>query len=63
VHCHSKRKFREQTRADAEAVVVIQINRAFVKDPAKDDLPPEYELPPPYSEAIRSQRLVMYLFK
>ena len=51
INCHSKRKLREQAVIDAEAAIAAQINRTLEKE-AKEDPPPEYELPPTYVEAM-----------
>ena len=51
INCHSKRKLREQAVIDAEAAIAAQINRTLEKQ-AKEDPPPEYELPPTYVEAM-----------
>ena len=51
INCHSKRKLREQAVIDAEAAVAAQINRTLEKQ-AREDPPPEYELPPTYVEAM-----------
>lgn len=56
INCHSKRKLREQAVIDAEAAIAAQINRTLEKQ-AKEDPPPEYELPPTYIEAMEFGQL------